>query len=118
MFSSFFFFQCFGSGFNQVSGPTQIEKIKKFHVLKFWMCSFAGQFCTLDVLYVLEFCFFQCFGSGLNQVSGSVSGSGSRRAKMTDKNIKKYEISCFEVLNVLFCGLKAPSVPWTSYIRA
>ncbi len=35
-------------------------------------------------------------GCGINQVSGYVSGS--RRAKMTHKNRKKYEISCFEVL--------------------
>jgi hypothetical protein len=50
---------CFGSGsgFSQVSGfvsgiririqegqklPTKIEKIEKFHVLKFWMFSFEG----------------------------------------------------------------------------
>ncbi len=41
-------------------------------------------------------------GSGFNQVSGS--GYGSRRAKMTHKNIfkKVKEISCFEVLYVLF----------------
>jgi hypothetical protein len=37
-------------------------------------------------------------GSGFNQVNGS----GSRRAKMTHKNIKNLEISCFEVLDVLF----------------
>ncbi len=38
----------------------------------------------------------QCFGSGFNQISGS----GSRMAKMTHKTRK--EISCFEVLKVLF----------------
>jgi hypothetical protein len=38
-------------------------------------------------------------GSGFNQVSGS--GSGFRRAKMTNKNRKNSEISCFEVLGVL-----------------
>jgi hypothetical protein len=32
-------------------------------------------------------------------------GSGSRRAKMTHINRKSTEISCFEVLDVLFCGL-------------
>jgi hypothetical protein len=37
--------------------------------------------------------FFQGCGSGF--------GSGSRRAKMTHKSIKKLKISCFEVLDVL-----------------
>jgi hypothetical protein len=32
----------------------------------------------------------------------SESGSGSRRAKMTQKVEKNLEISCFEVLDVLF----------------
>jgi hypothetical protein len=32
----------------------------------------------------------------------SESGSGSRRAKITRKSRKKEEISCFEVLDVLF----------------
>jgi hypothetical protein len=39
------------------------------------------------------------------QVSGS--GSGSRRAKMTHKSRKNLEMSCFEVLDVLFGELKA-----------
>jgi hypothetical protein len=30
------------------------------------------------------------------------SDSGNRKAKMTHKNRKKFEISCFEVLDVLF----------------
>jgi hypothetical protein len=30
------------------------------------------------------------------------SGSGSRRTKITHKNRKIFEISCFEVLDVLF----------------
>jgi hypothetical protein len=49
--------QCFGSGFNQVSGPVSgfririregkmtdknREKLKKFHVLKCWMFSLEG----------------------------------------------------------------------------
>jgi hypothetical protein len=33
--------------------------------------------------------------------SGSVSGSGSRRAKMTLESRKYLEMSCFEVLDVL-----------------
>jgi hypothetical protein len=37
-------------------------------------------------------------GPGFNQVSGSVS----RRAKMTQKVEKNSEISCFDVLDVLF----------------
>jgi hypothetical protein len=32
----------------------------------------------------------------------SESGSGPRRAKMTQKSGKIFEISCFEVLDVLF----------------
>jgi hypothetical protein len=39
-------------------------------------------------------------GYGFNGVSES--GSGSRRAKMTQKSRKNQEISCFEVLDVLF----------------
>ncbi len=47
----------------------------------------------------------------------SESGSGSRRAKMTHKSRKK-EISCFEVLDVLFRELKASFVTWTSFMEA
>ncbi len=39
-------------------------------------------------------------GSALILVAGS--GSGSRRAKITNKNRKSTEFSCFEVLDVLF----------------
>jgi hypothetical protein len=49
-----------------------------------------------------EFCIWIRIGSGFNQVSGF--GSGSRRAKMTHKNRKSYEISCFEAVDVL-CSL-------------
>ncbi len=45
----------------------------------------------------------------------SESGSGSRWAKMTQKNV---EISLFEALHVLFSGLKASSVAWTSFMEA
>jgi hypothetical protein len=49
---------------------------------------------TVDRVF---FGFFQCFG--FNQVSGSVSGSGSRWAKMTHKIIKKlnffYILKCW-----------------------
>jgi hypothetical protein len=40
-------------------------------------------------------------------------GSGSRRAKMTHKNRKSLE-TCFEVLDVLFRGLKVSPVAWKS----
>jgi hypothetical protein len=36
----------------------------------------------------------------------SESGSGSRRAKMTQISRKNLEISCFEVMDVLFCELR------------
>ncbi len=52
-------------------------------------------------------------GSGFNQVDGS--GSGSRRSKITKKN---KEISCFEVLDILFSGLKASPVAKTSFMEA
>jgi hypothetical protein len=49
----------------------------------------------------------------------SESGSGSRRAKMThNKGKMSKEISCFEVLDVLFLGLKASFVAWTSSLEA
>jgi hypothetical protein len=37
---------------------------------------------------------------------------------MTRKKIKREEISCFEVLDVLFLGLKASHVAWTSFMKA
>jgi hypothetical protein len=43
---------------------------------------------------------FRILGSGYNQISGS----GSRRAKMTHKSRKSSEFSCFEVLDVSFAG--------------
>ncbi len=45
------------------------------------------------------------------------SGSGSRRAIWTT-NRKSEEISCFEMLDVLFWGLKASPVAWTSFMEA
>jgi hypothetical protein len=58
----------------------------------------------------------QCLesGSGFNQVSGS----GSRRTKMTLKNIKKWRNFMFWSVNVLFLGLKAFLVAWTSFMEA
>jgi hypothetical protein len=44
------------------------------------------------------------------------SGSGSRRAKWPTKLQKRPEFPCFEVLDVLFWGLKASSVAWTSFM--
>jgi len=59
---------------------------------------------------------FQCFGSGsgFNQVSGSRSGSvfEIRIRIKEDKN----DPQIFEVLDVLFCELKACSVTWTSFM--
>jgi hypothetical protein len=53
-------------------------------------------------------------GSGFNQVCGS----GSSRAKFTHKSRKNLEISCFEVLDILFWELKASSVTSTSFMEA
>jgi hypothetical protein len=52
-----------------------------------------------------------------NRVCGSAligfeCGSASRRAKMTHKIEKSKEFSCFEMLQVLFSGLKASPVAW------
>jgi hypothetical protein len=67
--------------------------------------------------HLLPALFWIRIGPGFDQVSGS----GSRRAKMTHK-VKKieksYEISCFDVLGVLFIGLKASPVAWTFFIKA
>jgi hypothetical protein len=56
--------------------------------------------------------FYQCYGSGFNQGPGS----GSRRAKMTNqpKIEKELIISFFEVLDVLFLGLKDSPLALTS----
>jgi hypothetical protein len=40
------------------------------------------------------------------------------RAKMTHQSRKNYKISCFEVPDVFFRGLKASSVVWKSFIEA
>ncbi len=48
----------------------------------------------------------------------SESGSESKRAKMTHKSRNFLENSCFEVLDVLFWGLKASSVAWKSFMEA
>ncbi len=45
---------------------------------------------------------------------GSGSESGSRRARIE----KSYEISCFEMLDVFFYGLKGSPVAWTSFMEA
>ncbi len=49
----------------------------------------------------------------MDQLVIFAAGSGSRRAKTTQKNSKNKEI-CFEVLHVLFWGLKASPVAWTT----
>jgi hypothetical protein len=48
----------------------------------------------------------------------SESGSGYRRAKMTYRNSKSLAISCFEVLDVLFCWLKTSLVAGTFFMEA
>jgi hypothetical protein len=48
----------------------------------------------------------------------SESGSGSRREKITHKNRKNKEISCFTVPDVLFGELNASFVTWTSFMEA
>ncbi len=45
-------------------------------------------------------------------------GSGFRRAKISHKSRKNLEISCFEVLDGLFWGLKVSSVAWTFFMEA
>ncbi len=86
-----------------------------YHVLKCWMFSCEGwrlllwngrqKFREKKQAFGLA----QRFGSGygFNQVDGS--GSGSKRAKITHKNIKKLR-NVFEVLDVLFWGLKSSPV--------
>jgi hypothetical protein len=49
--------------------------------------------------------------------SESGFGSGYRRAKWPTK-VEKKEMSCFEVVDVLFWELKASFVTWTSFIEA
>jgi hypothetical protein len=46
--------------------------------------------------------FNRVIGSRSGSVFGSGPGSRSRRAKKTNKRRKNLEISCFEVLDVLF----------------
>jgi hypothetical protein len=55
----------------------------------------------------------QVCGYGICILIGS--GSGSRRTKMTNKNLK---ILFFEVLDVLFGGLKASPLAWTTFKKA
>jgi hypothetical protein len=79
---------------------------------------------------MLKDCVFfqqQRFGSGSELDPDSIrsvdpdpesgSGSGSRRAQRPKKE-KSKEISCFEVLDVLFRGLKVSPVAWTSFMEA
>jgi hypothetical protein len=48
----------------------------------------------------------------------SQNRSGSRRTKTTHKKENNYLISFCEVLDVLFKGLKASLVAWTSFMEA
>ncbi len=91
-------------------------KIYLFLCRQFW---FWSEVCrpmwdtNLDCLALLWIRFR--IGSGFNRVLGS--GSGARRAKMTQKNRKSSKISSFEVLYVLFWGLKTSSVARTSFME-
>jgi hypothetical protein len=66
------------------------------------------------------------FGSGLDpdsirsvdQDPYSESGSGTRRTKMSHISRKNLEISCFEVIDVLFLELKASFGNWTLFMEA
>jgi hypothetical protein len=63
--------------------------------------------------------YLQCFGSGFIQVSGSGFGIRIRIQEVkNDRNRKKREISCFEVLMFSFEGSKASPVAWTSFMEA
>jgi hypothetical protein len=46
------------------------------------------------------------------------SGSGTRREKITYRNKKSKEISCFEALDVIFIGLKASPLTKMSFMKA
>jgi hypothetical protein len=54
----------------------------------------------------------------IRSVDGFGSESGSMRAKITHKNRESEEISCSEVLDILFCVLKASPAAWTSFMKA
>ncbi len=61
----------------------------------------------------------QCSVSGLDLDSIRFVNSDLDPVGQNDpQNIEKnYEISCFEVLDVLFLGLKASPVAWTSFME-
>jgi hypothetical protein len=48
----------------------------------------------------------------------SQSGSGSKRAKITHKKKRRLINFPFEVLDVVFLGLKASPVTWTFFMKA
>jgi hypothetical protein len=79
-----------------------------------------------NALAHLQWTHMQGFGSesGFNQVSESGPGSvfwnpdpDPGGQKLLTKVDFFMEISCFEVLDVLFCELKASSVTWTSFME-
>jgi hypothetical protein len=59
-----------------------------------------------------------------HRVAGSGSGSAFKlliriqEGKNDPQNRKSTEFSCFEVLDVLFGGLKAAPVAWASFMEA
>ncbi len=70
--------------------------------------------CRTVPLYGAVFVFNQVSGSGF----GIRIGSGSRKLKRHTKIERSSEIFCFEVLDVLFKGLKASPEAWTSVMEA
>ncbi len=85
--------QCFGSGSALILiGWIRIQE-GKFWGLRLRLKA-EGFSCSLDAF-----------------MEAQVSGSGSPKSKNDSQKLKKnYEISCFEVLDVLFWGLKASLV--------
>ncbi len=90
-----------------------------------WELDYTNSILTAVLFPVFRIRNWIRIGSGFNHVSWSVSGFGIRLKiriqegkKMTHKSRKRSEISCFEVLNVLFWGLKDSTVAWASFLEA
>jgi hypothetical protein len=54
----------------------------------------------------------------LDAVYRTWTGSGPRSRRTKYDPQKNLKISCYEVLDILFWGLKATSVAWTSFMEA
>ncbi len=81
------------------------------HFLSFfvWLCC---------VSYSISQIADQCFGSGSGLDPDSIRSVDPGGQKWSTKTGKSSEISCFEVLDVLFWGLKASPIAWTFFIEA